>query len=81
MADGNREGDGVRVGGVVPGSAAERGGVAEGDVIVRFAGVPVPSFDEFQRAVRAQRPGDRVSFLYLRNGEALIGEGTLGARP
>jgi Peptidase family M28/PDZ domain/PA domain len=81
MADGNREGDGVRVSGVMPGSAAELGGVAEGDVIVRFAGVSVPSFDEFQRAVRAQRPGDRVSFLYLRNGEALVGEGTLGARP
>jgi aminopeptidase YwaD len=81
MADGNREADGVRVSGVVPGSAAERGGMAEGDVIVRFAGVPVPSFDEFQRAVRARRPGDRVSFLYLRNGEAHVGEGTLGARP
>src|SRR5262245_5263958 len=81
MADGNREADGVRVSGVVPGSAAERGGVAEGDVIVRFAGVPVPSFDEFQREVRARRPGDRVTFLYLRNGEARVGEGTLGARP
>lgn len=81
MADGNREADGVRVSGVVRGSAAERGGMAEGDVIVRFAGAPVPSFDEFQRAVRARRPGDRVSFLYLRNGEARVGEETLGARP
>jgi hypothetical protein len=81
MADGRRAGEGVRVSGVVPGSAAESGGVAEGDVIVRFAGVAVPGFDEFQRAVRARRPGDRVSFLYLRDGEAHVGEGTLGATP
>lgn len=81
MADGNREGDGVLVSGVVPGSAAERGGLAEGDVIVRLADVPVPSFDEFQRAVQARRPGDRVAFLYLRNGEARRSEVTLGARP
>jgi hypothetical protein len=81
MAEGNREADGVQVSGVVPGSAAERGGVTEGDVIVRFAGVPVPSFSEFQRAVLARRPGERVTFLYLRNGEAHVGEGILGARP
>jgi peptidase M28-like protein/PDZ domain-containing protein/PA domain-containing protein len=81
MADGHGEGDGLRVMGVVPGSAAERAGVAEGDVIVRFAGIPVAAFDEFQRAVRARRPGDRVSVLYLRNGEAHVGEEALGARP
>jgi hypothetical protein len=81
MADGHGASDGVRIGGVVPGSAAERGGVAEGDVIVRFAGVSVASFDEFQRAVRARRPGDRVSFVFLRNGEARVGEEVLGTRP
>jgi hypothetical protein len=81
MADGQGEGDGVRVSGVVPGSAAERAGVTAGDVIVRFAGVTVTRFDEFQRAVRGRRPGDRVSFLYLRDGEARVGEETLGARP
>jgi hypothetical protein len=81
MADGEREGDGVRVSGIMPGSAAASAGMTEGDVIVRFGGVPVSNFDEFQRAVRARRPGDRVTFLYLRNGEAHVGEGTLGARP
>jgi S1-C subfamily serine protease len=81
MADGRREGDGVRVGGVVPGSAAAQAGVTEGDVIVRLDGVSVTSFDELRGAVEARRPGDRVAVVYLRDGDARRGRGTLAARP
>lgn len=80
VADGHAEGDGVRVTGVVPESTAARVGVSEGDVIVRFAGVSVASFDEFRGAVRARRPGDRVSVVFLRDGEARMGAETLDAR-
>ncbi|MGH7312702.1 MAG: PDZ domain-containing protein, partial [Candidatus Rokuibacteriota bacterium] len=74
-------GDGVPVGGVVPGSAAARAGLTEGDVIVRFDGLPVASFDEFQGAVRRRRPGDRFRVVYLRHGEARVGTESLDARP
>jgi S1-C subfamily serine protease len=81
MANGRDGADGVHVGGVVPGSPAARLGVAEGDVIVRFGDVPVVSFDAFQGAVRARRPGERVSVVFLRDGRARIGSETLDARP
>ncbi len=81
VADGRAGGDGVRVAGVVPGSAAARVGVAEGDVIIRFGGVSVVSFAELHSSVRARRPGDRVSVVYLRDGEARSGVESLGAHP
>ncbi|MGH7389423.1 MAG: PDZ domain-containing protein, partial [Candidatus Rokuibacteriota bacterium] len=81
LADGRLGGDGVRIAGVMPGSAAARAGLAEGDVIVRFAGVSVLSFDDLRGAVRGRRPGERVSVVFLRNGTARTGSGTLDAAP
>jgi hypothetical protein len=73
--------DGLRLAGVQPGSAAARAGVREGDVIIRFAGTPVNSFEELRRAVLARRPGERVDVVYLRDGEAHAGVATLDANP
>ncbi len=81
MVDGRGEGDGVRVAGVMAGSTAARLGVAEGDVIVKFAGIPVVSFGEFLGMVRARRPGERVSVVYLRDGRPRSGSETLDTRP
>jgi hypothetical protein len=81
IGDGRGEADGVRVGGVMPGSAAARAGLAEGDVIVRFAGTSVTTFDELRGAVQARRPGDRVSVVFLRDGRARAGSETLDAVP
>ncbi len=81
LADGRAGGDGVRIAGVMPGSPAARAGLAEGDVIVRFAGVSVTSFEELRGAVRARRPGDRVSVVFLREGRARAGSETLDAAP
>jgi len=81
MADGRGQGDGVRISGVMPGSAAARAGLAEGDVIVRFADVSVASFDDLRIAVRARRPGDLVSVVFLRDGTARTGSETLDSAP
>jgi aminopeptidase YwaD len=81
MADRDVEADGLRLAGVQPGSAAARAGVREGDVIIRFAGAAVNSFDEIRRAIAARRPGDRVDVVYLRNGEERAGSTTLDAQP
>ncbi|MGH7277849.1 MAG: PDZ domain-containing protein, partial [Candidatus Rokuibacteriota bacterium] len=61
--------------------AADRAGVRGGDIILRFAGTAVNSFEELRRAVAARRPGDRVDVMYLRNGEDRAGVATLGAHP
>ena len=73
-------GDGVRVADVMPSSAAERGGLREGDVLVRLAGASLVSFDDLRTALKARNPGDRVELQVLRNGDDRTVSITLGAR-
>ena len=72
--------DGLRLSSVMPGTAAEQAGLREGDVIVRFAGIAVDGLEDLRNLVRDRRPGDTVSVLYLRNGEAHATSATLGPR-
>jgi hypothetical protein len=59
---------GVRLGGVRPGSPADRAGLQAGDVIVRFAGVTVRTLDDLVFALRGRRPGDAIEVTYVRDG-------------
>jgi hypothetical protein len=80
-AAGPGESDGLTLGSVVPGTAADRGGFRKGDVIVRLGGVLMNGFEDLRRALAEKRPGDPVSILYLRDGEDSLATITLGARP
>ena len=73
--------DGIRLSSVMPGTAAERAGLHEGDVIVRFAGLSVDGLEELRTLIRDRHPGDTVSILYLRAGEAHTTSATLGLSP
>jgi hypothetical protein len=70
--------DGLKISSVMPGTAAEHAGLREGDVIVRLAGSPVDGLEELRALIRDRRPGDTVSVLYLRAGEARATSATLG---
>jgi len=59
---------GVRLGGVRPGSPAEKAGLKGGDIIVKFAGVAVRNLDDLTFALRTKRAGDMVEVIYLRDG-------------
>ena len=72
--------DGLRLASVVPGTAAAQAGLREGDVIVRIAGTLIDGLEDVRTLLRDRRPGDVVSVLYLRNGEAHATTATLGAR-
>ncbi|HEV8583483.1 MAG TPA: M28 family peptidase [Methylomirabilota bacterium] len=61
-------GDGARLAHVIPGSAAERAGLRDGDVLVRVDDVSLDGFESLRKAIRARRPGDTVRLVYLRNG-------------
>jgi hypothetical protein len=80
-ADGRTGFDGLRLAGVVPGSAAARAGLRDGDVLVRFADVAVNSFEDLRAALRSRRPGDTVNVVYLRNGSDHATSAILDARP
>ena len=81
VADPRNSGDGLRLAEVMPGSAAERAGVREGDVIVRFAGQPVSGFEDIRRLIETKRPGDTVDVVFLRNGEDWTASTALDTRP
>jgi hypothetical protein len=81
VADPRGSGDGLRLADVMPGSAADRAGVREGDVIVRFAGEPVTGFEDIRRLIDRKRPGETVDVVFLRNGEDRTASTALDARP
>ena len=72
--------DGLKLSSVMSGTGAERAGLREGDVIVRFAGTAVDGLEELRTLIRDRKPGDSVPVLYLRNGEARSTSATLGPR-
>jgi hypothetical protein len=75
--DGRTAGDGVRLGHIIPGSAAERAGLRDGDVLVRVGDAPVNTFEELRTAIRARQPGDVVRLVYLRDGRDHVTSATL----
>jgi putative serine protease PepD len=76
-SDGRTPGDGVWLGHIVPGSAAERAGLRDGDVLVRVGDAPVNTFEELRSAIRARQPGDVVRLVYLRDGRDHVTSATL----
>jgi aminopeptidase YwaD len=79
--DGRSESDGLRLTRIVPASAADRAGLREGDVLVRFGDRAVDGFDDLLAALRTRQRGDQVRVLYLRDGLEHDTLATLDARP
>jgi putative serine protease PepD len=75
------ESDGLRLSQVVAGSGAEKAGLRDGDVLVRFGDRPLNSFDDLLAALKDRQPGDEVRVLYLRDGLDHETMATLGTRP
>ena len=69
---------GVEVGGVQPGTAAERAGLKTGDIIVEFDGKTVKNFAELRFEILKKSTGDKVKIKFLRDGEERTVEAELG---
>jgi S1-C subfamily serine protease len=65
---------------VVPGSAAVKAGLKQGDVIVRLAGSQVGSVEDLLAALRHHKPGDRVDVVVWRDGKKVALSVTLSGR-
>ncbi len=61
------EGRGCLIGTVEPGESADNAGLRKDDVILRFAGYPVESFNALIDLLRNYRPGNQVDVLVLRD--------------
>lgn len=80
LADLEGEGRGARVQSVEPGSAAEKAGVKEGDVVVRFDGEAVRSAAQLSRLVGETPAGRSLPLEVTRGGATQKLTVTLGER-
>jgi hypothetical protein len=74
-------GEGLQIGGVVPASGAERGGLRPGDVVIRIDETGIGGFEDLVAALARRRPGETAHVVYLRDGEIFTASVTLGERP
>lgn len=72
---------GIRVGVVVPDTAAQKGGLRVGDVILAFDGIPLTSYNEIFDIIQSCRVGQRVTLKILRDGKESEMAFELGKRP
>jgi serine protease Do len=63
---------------VVPGGPAEKAGIEQGDVIVKFDGNSVESSSQLRNLVAGTNPGSTVDVTLLRNGKEMERSMTVG---
>jgi hypothetical protein len=80
MPDFAYSGFGVKIGGVTEGSPADKAGLKQGDIIIKFGGVSVENLREYSNALKAKQPGDKVQLEVMRGEELLEVEIVLGER-
>ncbi|MFF4797400.1 S1C family serine protease [Streptomyces sp. NPDC001351] len=69
---------GVAVVAVKSGGAADKAGIRAGDVIVRLGHTDITTITSLAEALAAQKPGDRTSVTFTRNGSRKKVDVTLG---
>ena len=74
---------GVLLDGVRPGSAADKGGLRKGDVLVRLGKSEIASVEDLMFVLNASKPGETVPAVVLRDGKEVKTEVTFqeGHRP
>jgi Tol biopolymer transport system component len=60
---------GVLLAGVRPGSAADKGGLQRGDLLVELAGTPIREIHDLMYVLGRAKPGDKATAIVVRNNE------------
>jgi S1-C subfamily serine protease len=81
LIDSPEYGEGVFVAVVMPGSAADRGGVQRGDVLLTVDGREMGTVYDFRFYVAGRSPGQTVTLRLLRDGEVMDVDVVLDERP
>lgn len=71
---------GLRLSGVRPGSPADAGGLKAGDLIVELGGKAVTDLYSYTDALYANKVGDKIKIVFMREGKRMETEVTLGKR-
>ncbi|HVP15507.1 MAG TPA: M28 family peptidase, partial [Terriglobales bacterium] len=72
---------GVLLTGVREGSPAEKAGLTEGDVLVKFDDIRIDNIYDFTYALRSRKPGQSVRLTVKRKGTMVETSAVLGTRP
>jgi serine protease Do len=65
---------------VVPGSAADKAGLKENDIILEVDGKKVNEKNPLNKIIASHKPGDQISLKVLRRGKEMIIKAVLGER-
>ena len=74
-------GKGVKLSGVQTGSPAEKGGLKGGDIVIKMAGKPVGTIQDYMESLSTGKPGDEVEVVVKRDGKDVLLKVKLGNRP
>ena len=72
--------DGVKITDVSKGSAADKAGLKEGDIITKVGNKKINTPDELMDVVKKQKPKDNITVSYKRNGRSADTKAILGDR-
>ena len=73
-------GGGVRITGTIAGSAAEKAGLKEGDVILQFADKKIGNLMDLSNALAEGKAGQRITLKIKRDGKPMEAQATLTER-
>jgi serine protease Do len=60
---------GAQIKSITKESAAEKAGLKKGDILTKIGSKKIESTDDVTEAIHAQKPGDKISISYLRDGK------------
>ncbi|MFD7867262.1 S1C family serine protease [Streptomyces sp. NPDC057682] len=69
---------GVAIVSATSGGAAQKAGLRSGDIITKVGDTPITTITSLSEALASDKPGDKVTVTYLRNGAEKTAEVTLG---
>ncbi|MEV5202117.1 trypsin-like peptidase domain-containing protein [Streptomyces sp. NPDC053720] len=78
VVDDNYQPAGVALVSVAKGGAADEAGLRAGDIITRIDDLPVTTITSLSEALASDKPGQKVTVTYLRNGAEKTAKVTLG---
>jgi hypothetical protein len=79
-AQGEDATEGMRIGGIVPGSPADKVGLKQGDLVVGFNGRTIANMIEYTDALGKAKPGQTVKVQIKRDGKPIEMDATLATR-